>query len=58
MFFKNSLKKNNLFNLSLMKDYSILHIKPIAGYTGVLTILVYLGVVTQAQNDAKKFKFF
>jgi hypothetical protein len=24
----------------------------------VLTILVNLGVVTQAQNDAKKYKFF
>ncbi len=41
-----------------MKDYSTLHIKPIAGYTGVLTVLVNLGVVTQAQNDAKKYKYF
>jgi hypothetical protein len=31
-----------------MKDYSMLHIKPIAGYTGVLTVLVNLGAVTQA----------
>lgn len=41
-----------------MKDYSTLRIKPIAGYTRVLTILVNLGVVTQPQNDAKKYNFF
>lgn len=41
-----------------MKDYSTLGIKPIAGYTGVLNILVNFGVVTQAQNDAKKYEIF